>query len=322
MKIRIWGCRGSLPTAPNAREVRGKVVQALAMAGGRTFESPAAIEQFVDAELEFPLRGTYGGESSCVEIDGGGEEFVVCDMGSGLREFGLDSIRRTGSEGDGRVYNIFLSHLHWDHIMGFPFFTPAFNPANTIRFHGGHESIEAVLRRQQEDPCFPVPLDWMQAKFEFNRVRPGESYEIAGFRVSVVEQHHHGLSYGYRFEEAGRSVVYSTDSEHNLEQMDQEQRFVDFFANADMVIFDTMYSLGDAITIKQDWGHSSNIVAVDLCQLAGVRRLCMFHHEPIHNDRMIHDVFLETVRYEELVRREGAEPLQVLCAYDGMEIEI
>lgn len=322
MKIRIWGCRGSLPTAPNAQEVRGKVVQALTAAGGRSFADHAAVEQFVDEELEFPVRGTYGGESSCVEIEGGEQEFVVCDMGSGLRDFGLDSIRRTETEGHSRIYNIFLSHPHWDHIMGFPFFAPAFNPANTIRFHGGHDSIEAVLRRQQEDPCFPVPLDWMQAKFEFNQIRPGESYTVAGLQVSVVEQHHHGLSYGYRFEDGDGSVVYNTDSEHNLEQMDQEQRFVEFFGGADLVIFDTMYSLGDAITIKQDWGHSSNIVAVDLCQLAGVRRLCMFHHEPIYDDRMIHDVFRETVRYEELVRREDTPPLEILCAYDGMEVEI
>lgn len=322
MKIKIWGCRGSLPTAPNADEVRAKLVSALRVADGRRFASDTEIEQFVDSELEFPVRGTYGGESSCVELEGGSGEFVVCDMGSGLRDFGLDSLRRIESENHSRTYNIFLSHPHWDHIMGFPFFAPAFNPANTVRFFGGHDSIEFVLRRQQEDPCFPVPLDWMQAKFEFNRLLPGESHEIAGFKVSVVEQHHHGISYGYRFEEGGSSAVYTTDSEHNLDEMDQEQRFVEFFDQADLVIFDTMYSLGDAITIKQDWGHSSNVVAVDMCQMAGVKRLCMFHHEPIYDDHMIHSVHQETIRYEELVRREGHPPLEVLCAHDGMEIEI
>jgi ribonuclease BN (tRNA processing enzyme) len=143
-------------------------------------------------------------------------------------------------------------------------------------------------------------------------------YDIAGMRVSAKLQRHAGDSYGYRFEAGGRSVVYSTDSEHTLADPLETQGFVDFFRNADLVIFDAMYSLADAISVKADWGHSSNIVGVELCQMAGARHLCLFHHEPAIDDEAISRLLVDAQRLEELTS-EG-EGLRVSAAYDGMEI--
>jgi ribonuclease BN (tRNA processing enzyme) len=131
-------------------------------------------------------------------------------------------------------------------------------------------------------------------------------------------QRHGGDSYGYRFESQGKVVVYSTDSEHPLEQPEHTQRFVNFFRDADLVIFDGMYSLADAVSVKADWGHSSNIVGVELCQMAGARHLCLFHHEPVFDDAAIDAVLAETRRLEEITR--GATRLRVSAAYDGLEI--
>ena len=250
-------------------------------------------------------------------MDGTSDEFIVCDMGSGLREFGLDSMQRCNA-GKKKTYNIFMSHLHWDHIMGFPFFVPAFDPEVTIRFFGGHDTIEQALRRQQEKISFPVPFDFLQARFEFTTLVPGEVTEVAGCRVELIRQHHDNDSYGYRFTCNGKSVVYSTDAEHKLEKQFLMQRFVEFIRDADLVIMDTMYSLADSVSMKADWGHSSNVVAVDLCHRANARRLAMFHHEPIFDDYKIREVHLDTIRYEELMRKDSV--LEVLCAYDGLEV--
>ena len=119
-------------------------------------------------------------------------------------------------------------------------------------------------------------------------------------------QRHAGDSYGYRFESQGKVVVYSTDSEHPLAQAEHAERFVRFFHGADLVIFDAMYSLADAISVKADWGHSSNIVGVELCQMAEARHLCLFHHEPVFDDAAIDAVLAETRRLEEITR--GATP--------------
>ena len=118
-------------------------------------------------------------------------------------------------------------------------------------------------------------------------LEPGREYEVAGLRVRAKRQAHAGDSYGYRFERDGKAVVYSTDSEHKLDDTDETEAFVEFFRDADLVIFDAMYSLADAISVKEDWGHSSNIVGVELCQLARAKHLCLFHHEPAYDDPAI-----------------------------------
>jgi phosphoribosyl 1,2-cyclic phosphodiesterase len=320
MLVRFWGTRGSLPVALRAEAALDKISRALVAAGGRTFADEAEAARFARANLDFATWGAYGGATSCVEIEGGDGAFLVCDMGSGLREFGLDAFRRC-AEGHPRVYHFFLSHLHWDHIMGFPFFGPAFDPGATIVIHSGHPDAEQALRRQQEEISFPVPFDWLRAKFEFVTHAQGETFDAAGVAVTLALQHHSHDSYGFRFERDGRAVIYSTDSEHRADNMESEAAFEGFFRDADLVICDTMYSLGDTVSLKQDWGHSSNVVAVDLCQAAGARRLALFHHEPTYADADIQRMHAETVRYEELVRGDRP-PLEVICAYDGLEVSV
>jgi phosphoribosyl 1,2-cyclic phosphodiesterase len=211
-----------------------------------------------------------------------------------------------------------MSHVHWDHIVGFPFFVPIYIPGNTIRIYGCHDVLEKAFRRQHGAPSFPVEFSQIPAHIEFVRLDPGVTYEIAGLQVRAMRQRHSGDSYGYRFEHQGKVAVYSTDSEHKLGDRTLTDEFVAFFREADLVIFDAMYSLADAITVKEDWGHSSNIVGVELCQMARVKHLCMFHHDPFSDDEQLATVLRDTRRFEEITR--GATRLEVSAAYDGMDI--
>ena len=316
-RVRFWGTRGSIPVALTADGVRHKIVAALRGASGRTFANDAEAGAYVDS-LAFADRATFGGHSPCVEIETGGPDFVICDLGSGVRPFGQAALARDG--GGPRTYHVFLSHVHWDHIMGLPFFTPAYIPGNRVVIYGGHAHLEAALRRQQEQPSFPVDFSTFRADISFVRLEPGIVHEVAGMRVTLKLQRHAGDSYGFRFESGGKVVVYSTDSEHDLGNRRETDAFVDFFRGADVVIFDAMYSLADAISVKADWGHSSNIAGVELCHAAGVKHLCMFHHEPAFDDASIARVLADTRRYEEICR-SGA-PMTVTAAYDGMEIDL
>jgi phosphoribosyl 1,2-cyclic phosphodiesterase len=318
MLVRFWGTRGSLPVSLTAAAVRRKLIAALRGASGRVFASERELDEYVDS-LGLAGSGTYGGHSPCVELETGGPDYVVCDLGSGLRPFGQAAIARHGPASP-QTYHIFVSHVHWDHIMGLPFFTPAYIPGNRVRFYGGHRGLEAALRRQQDTPSFPVDFSYLRADIEFVHLEPGTTYDVAGMTVTAKLQRHAGDSYGYRFESNGRSVVYTTDSEHKLAYPAETQGFVEFFRNADLVIFDAMYSLAEATSIKADWGHSSNVVGVELCQLAGARHLCLFHHEPANDDETISRVLADTRRLEEITRT--GDPLLVTAAYDGMEIEL
>lgn len=320
MNVRFWGTRGSIPVSLTSAQLRVKLAALLRGASGRELRDDAAIEAYLDAQ-PFHAVGTYGGHSSCVEIETGGAEYVLCDMGSGLRPFGEAMMGRHGP-GKPQTYHVFMSHLHWDHIMGLPFFTPAYIPGNRLVIYGCHERLREALLRQQDEPSFPVPFSYLGATIEFVQMTPGVPIEAAGLKVTAKKQQHAGDSYGYRFEDAasGNTVVYSTDSEHKLEDQALTEGFVDFFRNADLVVFDAMYSLAEAISVKADWGHSSNIVGVELCQMAGVKHLCMFHHEPAFGDAAIDGVLADTRRFEEITR--AGEPLKVSAAYDGLVIEL
>jgi phosphoribosyl 1,2-cyclic phosphodiesterase len=318
MLVRFWGTRGSLPVALTADQVRDKVIAALTGAIGRALDTPDKVREYVDRELGFATAGTFGGHSPCVEIDRGGDESLICDLGSGLRPFGLAALkRRRGQPG---TYHLVVSHMHWDHIMGFPFFTPAYLPGNRIRIYGCHANLEAALRRQQDAPSFPVPMSQLKADIEFVRLTPGTVHDIAGCRVTPKLQHHSGDSYGYRIEADGKSVVYTTDTEHKLDEYAQTRDFVDFFRAADLVIFDSMYSLADAMSVKEDWGHSSNVIGVELCQMARARRLCLFHHEPVFDDARLAKILDETRRFEQITR--DGDAVEVVSAYDGLEIRL
>jgi phosphoribosyl 1,2-cyclic phosphodiesterase len=318
MRVRFWGTRGSIPVALTAADIRDKLAQALVQASGKTFASYEEAHAYATAELDFSLTHTFGGHTPCVEIDTGGDEYFVCDMGSGARPFGVHVLAKQARKP--ATVNIFQSHVHWDHIMGFPFFGPAYVPGTKIRIHGCHDVLEHAFRLQQSPPCFPVTWEQLGASIEFVILKPDKPHKVGGMTVTPHLQLHGGDSFGYRFEKDGKTVVYSTDSEHKLENRAEAEAFANFFRNADVVVFDAMYALAEAISVKADWGHSSNIVGVELCQMARAKHLVLFHHEPANNDATLEGLLKEARRFEELTR--GDQALKVSAAYDGLEIDL
>jgi phosphoribosyl 1,2-cyclic phosphodiesterase len=319
MRVIFWGTRGSLPTPLSAKAVREKIVSALVKGAGRGLDTPEKAAAFCENELSFAESATFGGNSSCVQIDTGGPEYLLCDLGSGAREFAVAAVARHGPAAP-QTYHVLVSHVHWDHIMGFPFFVPSFIPGNRIRIYSCHAKLEQALRGQNAAPCFPVEFESLGAKIEFVALEPGRPTEIAGARVTGRPQRHGGDSYGYRIEKDGKSVVYTTDSEHKMEDAAAIREFAGFLRRADLVVFDSMYSLADAMSMKEDWGHSSNVIGVELCQMAEAKHLVLFHHEPIFDDARIESIFEETKRLEQITR--AGHPVRISSAYDGLVIEV
>lgn len=330
MRVKFWGTRGSIPVAMNAHINQDKLRKVLAKAVAAKLDDVNDIEQFLD-DLPFVERGAFGGNTSCVQIISQAQsenndnlsglsngQVMLCDLGTGVREFNQHLIAQKQRP---QIFHIFMSHLHWDHIMGFPFFTPAYQRGNSIRIYGCHDNMVETFRRQHQDPNFPVDFSQLAADIEFIQLQPDTDYQINGFKVRAKRQIHMGDSYGYRFEQAGHSVVYSTDSEHKLEDQRYLAGVVEFFAKADLVIFDAMYSLLDSVTHKRDWGHSNNLTGVELCQRADVKQICLFHHEPAHSDHQIMQSLQEARDYENLTRCEHPR-LQVDAAFDGLLLDL
>jgi len=326
MKVKFWGTRGSLPASYRSESIRSKLINIVKATKGLNLSSDEEVEMFIaeglhKKHISFSNVGVYGTNTSCIEIDGG-DEYIICDAGTGIRDFGnyVMTMINKGGHMKKNIFHIFQSHLHWDHIQGFPFFIPAYIPGNKVNIYGLHDELESAFTLQQEKPFFPVPLKDLKADIVFHVLKDQETYQIGGFNVRGIIQNHPGNSYGYRFEKEGKSIVYSTDSEHKEDAYSDEYPFIQFFKNADLLIFDAQYPLLDAISVKENWGHSNNIVAVELCVKSHVRHLCIFHNEPTMNDEQL-DAFLQDTRRYLKIYAESY-PLKIDIAYDGLEIDV
>lgn len=261
------------------------------------------------------MQGTYRANTSCVQIDTGADEVILCDAGTGIRDYALSL--PAGS--NPRTYHIFISHLHWDHIQGFPFFTPAYIPGNRIIFHGFHQDTEATIRKQMDAPCFPVPFTAMQADIEFDIRTDGASFQVGDVAVQTIRQDHPGDSWGYRFEQDSKVIVYSSDSEHGPESRESDYCFIEFFKNADALIFDGQYTLEQVENEKRNWGHSDHTTAIELAARANVNNLIIFHHEPAFLDADIEAIHQRALTHLESTRHPY--PKKINLAYDGLVIE-
>ncbi|MGE4297818.1 MAG: MBL fold metallo-hydrolase [Desulfovibrionaceae bacterium] len=322
MKVIFWGTRGSLPASMTASMVRKKVKKVLeTVVKHGPPPKEEAIEAWIDWALPFSVWGAYGTNTPCVEIVPGDtpDTYVICDAGSGLRDCG-NHILATRGPAKPATYHIFQSHLHWDHIQGFPFFPPAYIPGNTIVFHGCHAAMENSLMAQHHEPHFPVDWSMLGADIRFDIMQPDTDYHVAGLTVRAMRQTHPGASYGFRFEKDGQRVIYSTDNEHKFEFLDPSYPFLEFCAGADLLIFDAQYTLKEATTTKEDWGHSNNLVAAEMAQETGVKHLCLFHQEPAADDETLQRFLEETAHYASLVSDDS--PMKISMAYDGLVIDL
>jgi phosphoribosyl 1,2-cyclic phosphodiesterase len=223
----------------------------------------------------------YGGNTACIEIACGGRRLVM-DCGTGLRNFGHWLMRKGIGHAD-----ILLSHTHWDHINGFPFFSPAFRDDFEFTIHAGHLrssglTIREVMAGQMVQPMFPVPIDAMSAKLGFRDFSAGETFMIDdAVTVHTTPLNHPNNATGYRIEYGGKSVCYVTDTEHVPGRPDQ--KVLDLIRDADLVIYDCTYTDAE-FPAKVGWGHSTWQEGVRLCRRAGAKRLAIFHHDPDHDD--------------------------------------
>jgi phosphoribosyl 1,2-cyclic phosphodiesterase len=321
MRAYFWGTRGSLPASTTAQEIQNKIVAAIRASRSHRLETDGDIGDFIRGKLPFAVRGGYGGNTSCVEIREQ-DAFVICDAGTGLRDFGNYALQSKQAKQNGLplTCHIFISHLHWDHIQGFPFFTPAYIPGNDIHLYGCHPELKQALINQQNPPYFPVPLSAMKANISFHTLEPGKIYEVAGLSVKAIKQNHPGDSYGYSFLKDGKKIVYSTDAEHKRASEKEVEERIEFFGKADLLIFDAQYTLADAIGSKENWGHSNNLMAVELSIQSEVKHLCLYHSEHTYNDEAL-DQFLDDTR-KYLKCHADNYRLRIDLAYDGLEIDV
>jgi serine/threonine protein kinase/phosphoribosyl 1,2-cyclic phosphodiesterase/anti-anti-sigma regulatory factor len=320
MKFKLWGTRGSIPSPLLTQDIEGKIQAALSAAAQADVDlnDPAAIRAFV-ASLPYAIRGTAGGDTSCVEVRSAGNLFIL-DCGSGIRQLGLELMKEEFGRGKG-VAHLFMSHTHWDHMMGWPYFVPVYIPGNQIHVYGVHPNLEERFRLQQTAPSmFPKPLDYMAGTVTFTQLQEGDSIQIGQTRIQNVRFDHPGDAFGYRFEDDEGTLVYASDSEYTTLDREATQHIVEFFRDADALIFDAMYTFRESYGIRRTFGHGYAVAGANLATRAGVKRLLLYHHDPTYPDEKIWSLREEAEAY--LRQHPERPPCEVIVAYDGFEMEL
>ena len=262
----------------------------------------------------------FGGNTSCLSADLGGN-LVIFDAGTGIRLLGNSILERA----DKPKMDMFLSHVHWDHIQGFPFFGPGYRPGYQIDVYGrgkADHTLGEILAGQMEGPNFPVSLNQLGAAFTYTDIRPGQSIPILDLskqtiaKVTCTNGHHPNGVLVYRLDDlrSGTSFVYATDTEHYADRMDKG--IGDLAKGADLLIYDGMYTPEEYEGKYKGWGHSTWEKGFELARYADVGRYLVFHHDPNHDDD-----FLAAYEAEVRKRCKAANPsLEVGFAREQMEI--
>jgi len=291
VSVRFWGVRGSIP-------------------------SPG------------PETVAYGGNTSCVEVRADGE-LIILDAGTGIRALG-QKIRKE-FEGHPIHITILISHTHWDHIQGFPFFSPAYDQRNRVRilaFEGPRKGLESTLSIQMESPYFPISMQEMPGHIEFTELKSLE-FDIGKVKVKAAFMNHPGICVGYRLYTSAGSVAYFPDNElfsrmrgkgaqdspQTVFGRKQDQALREFIADADVIISDAQYD-ADEYAAHIGWGHSCVDDVVPLAMAARVKKLFLFHHDPDHDDAKVAQMLASARKHAE--RRGGG--IQVEAAREGLEV--
>ena len=271
----------------------------------------------------------YGGNTSCVEVRVN-DSLFICDGGTGLRELGNDIMGRGGGP---LTAHMFFSHMHWDHIQGFPFFVPAYIPSNTLLIYGtrdGDKRFHRLLSGQMSSSYFPVDFAALGGHIEPADLGPLGTKDIEGVTVSCLRVHHPGGSYAYSFEYDGHKLIYATDNELDQMLADKQQPvrdpasmrrlptdLVNFCQGADLLIADGQYT-DEQYVQKVGWGHARCSTVVDLAVQAGVKELAIYHHDPMHSDDEV-DQVINSCR----ARAQSFDSdVFVFAAREGLEIRL
>jgi phosphoribosyl 1,2-cyclic phosphodiesterase len=213
---------------------------------------------------------------------------------------------------------ILFSHVHWDHIQGFPFFAPFFVPGNEFRIFGGTSlpsTIEEVLNQQMEPPCFPVKSDLFGCKITYHDVKPGEVIEGDNYKITLAPLYHPNGCYAYRIEHEGKTMVFSTDCEHYEDR--PNANLIELCRDVDLLVYDSQYTEDEYYGrngqfSRKGWGHSTMREGVKVAEAANVKKLVLFHHDPSHND--------ETIKQIETESRQLFP--QSIAAYEGLQVDL
>lgn len=323
MKLRMWGTRGSLPRAithdsfVNLVDTYAKRAEKAGLSSISEFRNALR-----DGDLGTPL--VYGGNTTCNEISYKNHRIFV-DMGTGFADSSAEVMAQGRTE-----FTVFVTHLHWDHIMGLPFFVPIYIPGNKLTIYHVHPHAPDYIKIQFNGINFPVKWNELGAQVEFRKIDLYEKVSFGDLTISSLALDHPGGSFGYRFDANGYSLMIGVDSEYKRLTREALGKDLPYYQDLDLLVFDGQYEL-DELASRYDWGHCSPPIGVDLAIREGIRNIIMTHHDPraseSKEERMLQQARSHCQKQLEFhkdlwAKLNQPEGPHIQLAYDGLEFDL
>jgi ribonuclease BN (tRNA processing enzyme) len=319
MQIKLWGVRGSLPSPINNEEYTSKIRRIIDLALKKHLKSGDSINNFLQT-LPDELRYVYGGDTTCATVTSDSGRMYILDCGTGIRRLGNALMEGDCAKGKG-ILNIMITHNHWDHIQGLPFFRPIYVPGNVLNFYSPYKKQQEYLENQMSSPYFPATFQGTASTKNYYNIENARNRHVQledDLFVSIYPLKHPQGCFAYKFQQKKKTFIFATDTEFTGETIESTSSTTDFFRNADLLVLDSQYTLNEAF-LKVDWGHTSYTMAVNCAINWNIKKLVMTHHEPAYSDDVLQENYLLALEHARLLSDVKTE---ILLAREGMIFDL
>lgn len=324
LKIKFWGVRGSLPSSPSPKEWHShfeKLIHQFFKAGYTRQED---ISQFL-SQYSVTAIGGFGTATTCVEVQTESSQLII-DGGSGIRHLSEKMMKGPHGKGRGESH-IFLTHFHWDHLIGLPFFAPHFIPGNKVHYYAVQPELEKMIRGKFCKPYFPVPFEALSAQIQFHVLEPRKTIRVGDIQVTPYMLDHPDPCWGYRIENEGKVYSHCVDTEGTRVSREALGLDLPLYQCVDLMYFDAQYTLPE-LAEKANWGHSAAQLGLDLAFRENIKHMIFAHHDPGANTRDIYELKKQTRDYYDWkiqtaqTNHSSLPDVRWRFAYEGLEVSL
>ena len=295
-QIKLWGVRGSCPRPMKANEYEECVESIIEQIRKKLeHDSKITTQELKNGILKNKYPNIIGGNTTCIEVTCPAKRLII-DLGTGAIELGHQIINENKANKSTKELHILLTHTHWDHIQGLPFFPPIYDPSYHIHFYSNFRDLKKRLMKQQEFSFFPVSFDETKSKKTFHYIKPEASFDISPFHIKTKPLIHPGMCTSYKISLNGKTFIFATDTEFFPLNYKQIKKYDSHFESCDLLLMDGQYSILDALE-RQGWGHTAMLTTIDCALHWNVKHLIITHHEPRYKDKKIWRILTTGKKY-------------------------
>jgi phosphoribosyl 1,2-cyclic phosphodiesterase len=324
LRMKYWGVRGSLPAAPLPEQWMADFEHLMRQFFRSGYKDATEIKEFL-ATQSLPDVGGYGTATTCVEVNSPQQQIII-DGGSGLRTLSEQMLKGPAGKGKAEIH-IFLTHFHWDHLLGLPFFAPHFIKGNQIHYHAVQPNLKEMVKVKFTKPLFPVAFEHLPSNVHFHQLEPRQPLKLRDMTITPYQLDHPDPCWGYRVECGGKNYAHCVDTEGTRTTREALGPDLPLYQNADLMYFDAQYTLPE-LAEKANWGHSAAQLGLDIAFRENIKQILFAHHDPGANTAQINELKAQTREYYDWkIKTSGANNVKLPTvkwryAYEGMEVDL